>query len=194
MRSHTATHVDAPLHFIPEGKTIDEFPLSKFMGEGVVLDLTPITPGEAITVDDLEPYEEEIRSVDVVMLHTNWDEYYGRTTEFLFEFPYLTGDAATFLAERDLEAVGTEAPSVGGWTDTVPNHGPTTDVPPEASHLPLLEREVLPIEELRNLDQVLNGARTKRAYFMYPPLRLRGAGGASVRAFALLSDTDDSGT
>jgi kynurenine formamidase len=57
----------------------------------------------------------------------------------------------------------------------------------------LLERDVLPIEELRNLDQVLHGARTKRAYFMYPPLRFRDAGGASVRAFALLSDAGGDG-
>lgn len=186
MRSHTATHVDAPLHFIPEGKSIDEFPVSKFMGEGVVVDLTPVSPGEAITVNDLEPYDDEIRESEIVLLHTNWDEYYGRTPEYLFEFPYLTGDAASYLAERDLEAVGTEAASVGGWTETVPNHGPTADVPPEASHRPLLERDVLPIEELRNLDKVLDGDSSQRAYIMFPPLRLRGAGGASVRAFALL--------
>jgi kynurenine formamidase len=186
MRSHTATHVDAPLHFIPEGKTVTDYPLSKFMAEGVVLDLTPKSPGEAITVDDLAPYDEEIRSADAVMLHTDWDEYYGHTPEYLFEFPYLTGDAASYLADRDLDAVGTEALSVAGWTDTVPNHGPTTEVPPAASHRPLLERDTLPIEELRNLDRVLDGADTRRAYFMYPPLRLRGAGGASVRAFALL--------
>ena len=186
MRSHTATHVDAPLHFIPEGKTVTDYPLSKFMAEGVVLDLTPKSPGEAITADDLAPYDEEIRSADAVMLHTDWDEYYGRTTEYLFEFPYLTGDAASYLADRDLDAVGTEALSVAGWTDTVPNHGPTTKVPPAASHRPLLEQDTLPIEELRNLDRVLDGADTQRAYFMYPPLRLRDAGGASVRAFALL--------
>ena len=186
MRSHTATHVDAPLHFIPEGKTVTDYPLSKFMSEGVVLDLTPKSTGEAITVDDLAPYDEEIRSGDAVMLHTDWDEYYGRTPEYLFEFPYLTGDAASYLADRNLDAVGTEALSVAGWTDTVPNHGPTTEVPPAASHRPLLEQDTLPIEELRNLDRVLDGADTRQAYFMYPPLRLRGAGGASVRAFALL--------
>jgi kynurenine formamidase len=186
MRSHTATHVDAPLHFVPEGKTVTDYPLSKFMSEGVVLDLTPKSPGEAITVDDIAPYDEEIRSADAVMLHTDWDEYYGRTTEYLFEFPYLTGDAASYLADRNLDAVGTEALSVAGWTDTVPNHGPTTEVPPAASHRPLLEQDTLPIEELRNLDRVLDGADTRQAYFMYPPLRLRGAGGASVRAFALL--------
>jgi kynurenine formamidase len=163
MRSHTATHVDAPLHFIPEGRTVTDYPLSKFMTEGIVLDLTPKSPGDAITVDDLKPYDAEIRSVDPVMLHTGCDEHYGRTTQYLFEFPYLTGDAASYLADHDLDAVGTEAPSVGGWTDTVPNHGPTTDVPPAASHRPLLEQDVLPIEELRNLDLVLDGTDAQEA-------------------------------
>src|SRR5215470_18846099 len=32
MGTHTGTHVDAPRHFIPNGKTIDELPLDIFMG------------------------------------------------------------------------------------------------------------------------------------------------------------------
>jgi len=186
MRSHTATHVDAPLHFIPEGKTVTDYPLSKFMAEGVVLDLTPKSPGEAITVDDLEPYDEEIRSGDAVMLHTGWDEYYGRTPEYLFEFPYLTGEAAEYLASFDPKAVGTEGASVGGWYDEVPAHGPATDVHPADSHLPLLENDIIPIEEVRNLDQVLDGADCRRADFFFPPLNVQGTGGCSVRAFALV--------
>lgn len=36
--SHTGTHVDAPRHFFPNGATLDQFPLERFMGPGVVLD------------------------------------------------------------------------------------------------------------------------------------------------------------
>jgi len=54
------------------------------------------------------------------------------------------------------------------------------------SRVPLLERDVLPVEELRNLDRVLGGASTARAQFFYPPLRFRGTGGAPARCLAVL--------
>src|SRR6056297_148080 len=61
MRSHTATHIDAPAHFIPEGKTLDDFSIESFMGEGVVIDLTPKEPEEPITRADIEAYESDIQ-------------------------------------------------------------------------------------------------------------------------------------
>ena len=39
MSMHLGTHVDAPLHSIQEGRTIDQYALEQFMGEGVVIDL-----------------------------------------------------------------------------------------------------------------------------------------------------------
>lgn len=185
MSTHTGTHIDAPLHFVPEGKTLDEFPVEKFMGEGVVLDLTPKEPEAAITREELAAFEEEIEPNDVVMLYTGWDQYHGRTPEYLFEFPFLTGDAARYLASLDPKAVGTDGASVGPWVDEAPAHGPaTTETTPDESHLPLLENDIIPIEELRNLDRVLDGATTRRAYFLYPPLNYQESSGSSVRAFA----------
>jgi kynurenine formamidase len=186
MRTHTGTHVDSPLHFIAEGRTLDDFPLSKFMGEGVAVDLTPKEPAEAITVADIERFEDRIEPDDVLMLHTGWDGYYGLTREYLFEFPYLTAEAAQYCADLDLKAVGTEGASVGGWVGDVPAHGPSTDVGADESHLPLLENDIIPIEEVRNLDRVLDGAESRRAYFFFPPLNFQGTSGSSVRAFAFL--------
>lgn len=186
MHTHTGTHLDSPRHFIPEGKTLDDFPVSKFMGPGVALDLTPKEPEEPITVDDLEQYDDEINEGEVVMLHTAWDQYYGNSPEYAFEFPYLTAEAAEWFADRGPKAVGTEGASVGGWTGEVPGHGPATDVGADESHLPLLENDIIPVEEVRNLDKVLDGADSRRAYFCYPPLNLQGTSGSSVRAFAFL--------
>lgn len=186
MMTHTSTHVDAPLHFIPEGKSLDEFSIEKFMGPGIVIDLTPKEPKEPITPSDLEPYEDVIEPNDILLLHTGWDQYYGRTPEYLFEFPYLTAETAEYIADFDPKAVGTEGASVAGWTGDVPNHGPSTDVPPEASHLPLLENDILAIEELTNLDTVLDGDDYQRASIFYPPLNFQNTSGSSVRAFALL--------
>jgi len=186
MRTHTATHVDAPRHFIPEGKSLADFPPEKFQGEGVVLDLAPMEPAEQITVGHLEPFADDVERGDVVILHTGWDRHYGHTPEWLFEFPHLTGPAAAHLAEAGATAVGVDTPSVGGWADEAPGHGPSTDVDPADSHLPLLENDVVTIEELRNLDAVLDGAETRRAYFSFLPLNIQGTSGSPVRAVAYL--------
>jgi kynurenine formamidase len=186
MSTHTATHIDSPRHFVPEGKTLDDFALEKFMGEGVVLDLAPMDRSETITAETLEAFEDDVEAGDVVMLHTGWDQYHGRTPEWLFEFPHLSGGASEYLAGRGAKAVGIDTPSVGGWVGEAPAHGPATDVDPADSHLPLLENDVIPIEELSNLDAVLDGARSRRAYFLYPPLNYQDTSGSSVRAFALL--------
>lgn len=186
MRTHTATHIDSPRHFIPEGRTLDEFPVSKFMGEGVVLDLTDVGNSAAISVDDIAQYEDDIEAGDVVMLHTGWDQYYGTTDEWMFEFPHLSGEASEYLANLEAKAVGIDTPSVGGWYDEVPGHDASTDIHPADSHLPLLEDDIIPIEELRNLDSVRGDAETRRAYFFYPPLNFQDTSGSSVRAFAFL--------
>jgi arylformamidase len=38
--SHTGTHVDAPKHFIPKGKSIDKVCLDRYIGEAVILDMS----------------------------------------------------------------------------------------------------------------------------------------------------------
>jgi len=186
LRTHTGTHIDAPMHFIPGGKALDDFPVSKFMGTGVVLDLTPVENAEPIAPERIEPFEDEIEPDDVVMLHTGWDEHYGLTPEYLFEYPHLSEELAQYFADLEVKAVGVDSLSVGGWYGEVPNHGPSTEVHPEDSHLPLLENDIIPIEELRNLGDVLDGADSRRAEFFYPPLNLQWAGGSPVRAFASL--------
>ena len=188
MNSHTATHVDAPLHFIPEGKTLEEFSIESFMGTGIVLDLTPMDPSEPIRPEHIEPHVDRIESDDVVILYTGWDDEYGWNGEYLMRYPFLSGEAAQYLADLGPKAVGIDTPSVAGWVDEVPEQGPVTDIGADESHVPLLENDILPIEELRNLDQVLDGEPTRRAYFFYPPLNLQGVGGASARAFAFVSE------
>ena len=35
--SHSGTHIDAPSHFLPDGKTIDQYPLERFIINGMIL-------------------------------------------------------------------------------------------------------------------------------------------------------------
>ena len=52
--THTGTHVDAPLHFIENGKSIDQIPLEKLIGEITILDFSHLDENSAITKGMLE--------------------------------------------------------------------------------------------------------------------------------------------
>jgi len=49
MGIHTGTHIDAPLHFLPEGKPIDSLSLNVLVGEAQVVAIPPDV--NLITVD-----------------------------------------------------------------------------------------------------------------------------------------------
>ncbi|WP_461863651.1 cyclase family protein [Thermococcus sp.] len=94
MGEHTGTHVDAPAHFIPGGKTIDEMPLERFAGEGLLVD---VRKGEG-----------EVRLDEIP------DEgYFGRIILFLTGGRELSPEVALFLVAEGAKAVGTDAMSIG---------------------------------------------------------------------------------
>lgn len=187
MTLHTGTHIDTPLHFLSQGRSVDQFPIDVFAGSGIVLDLSQKQPGASITVEDLRPFQDQIHPGDVVMLYTGWDTRFGYTPEYLFEYPYLVEATAAYLVERGIKALGVDTLSVGGWDEHVPGHGPTAPAGSNrATHRCLLAAEIILIEALCNLGQVLDGAATRRAYFIYAPLVIQGAEGGPCRALALL--------
>jgi len=61
MGLHSGTHIDLPLHFVPNGESVERFGVSKFIGYGTVLDLSYKRLGEPITGGDLKKFEGKIK-------------------------------------------------------------------------------------------------------------------------------------
>lgn len=187
MTTHTGTHVDAPLHFVVGGKTVDQLPIETFSGEGTVLDLSYKKAKEEITVEDLKPFGKEIKSKEILFLSTGWDKKIGYNHEWLFEWPYLVEETAKYLVEKGVKALGVDTLSVGGWDRDLPGHGPVAKKgSPDETHRILLKAGIILVEALKDLDKVLDGAKSKRAYFIYAPIAILGAEGGPCRALALL--------
>ena len=186
MTTHTGTHLDAPAHFVPDGKTVDRVPIERFAGEGVALDISYKKAGEEITLEDLKQFDSEIKEGEVVMIYTGWDKKRGLNKEYLFMWPHLGIEAAKYLVSKKIKAVGIDGLSIGGWMDKVPAQGPVAKSSPVEVHQILLGAEIIIIEELANLDKVLDGKKTARAFFVYAPLKLVGAEGSPCRAIALV--------
>jgi arylformamidase len=188
MHMHTGAHVDVPLHSIQQGKTVDQFPIDKFMGEGVVLDFRKKKPAEEITRDDLKDFDNSILGNDVVMLCTDWSKKVGYNSDFLYKWPFPNIEACKYLVEKGVKAVGTEGLSIAGWTGNVRAQGPVTNLSSADIHNTLLERDILIIEGLANLSEILKDNKSARAFFIFAPVKFAGVEAAPCRASALIFD------
>jgi kynurenine formamidase len=89
--SQSGTHVDAPYHFEEDGLRIDEVPVDRFVGPGVVVDATGLAPRAEITWEHVAPVADQIEPGVIVLLRTGWSEHYG--DQRYFEHPFLSADA-----------------------------------------------------------------------------------------------------
>ena len=104
MGTQTGSHVDAPYHFSNEGATIDQMELDFFLGDAIVVRVTDKKAEEAITMEDIEPYKEQITPGKIVLFNTNW--YKKRGTEEFFHHPYVNGEVAHYLVEQGVRFIG----------------------------------------------------------------------------------------
>jgi len=113
MAAHTGTHIDAPSHFMRDGKTIDQLDLHMFFGPSVVVDCTAV--GQAITAEFLQ--KESIKENDIVLLKTV-NSAFGDNDSFN---PYFTGldvSGALYLIEKKIKAVGIDYFSIERTQDS----------------------------------------------------------------------------
>lgn len=132
MGNHVGTHMDAPQHMIPGGKTLDQFPIDKFVGKGRLIDLTD---GNFEKVKHLEIFEGEI-----VLFRTDASKRYYEKSYFE-DFPLMSEEIAEFIVSKKPKMIGLDAGSVDN----------TVEAP---IHKILLGGEVLIIENLTNLSQL----------------------------------------
>lgn len=157
MDMHCGTHIDAPLHMIKGGDTIEKYDLSKFIGDCKVFDLTDVD--EAIRKKDIENLD--IQKDDIVIFKTknSFDQGYNP------KFVYIEEDAALYLSEKGIKTVGIDAMSI------------ERDKKEHPSHKIILGANIGVIEDLY-LKNVGQGQ-----YFLSAlPLNIRGSEASPIRA------------
>ncbi len=180
--SHTGTHIDAPYHFLKEGKKIDELPVQRFVGDGVLVDVSAKSDRELIEPGDVEPYENEIAEGDFVILKTGRDKYFG--TSKYYRHPYLSAEGARFLLKMGVSLVGIDALNVDPTYHDGPDSGPAAkDLPDEKEygypvHDILLGNDILIVENLCSLDMI----KPVKGVYSFLPLKLKDSDGSPIRA------------
>ena len=104
MGSHAGTHIDAPYHFFENGKKVDEIDLSTLVDFASIIDVTGKSDREAITWNDLLPFESRIKECRILIIQTGWSQYWG--TSKYYDHPYLTREAAHNIISSGVRVLG----------------------------------------------------------------------------------------
>lgn len=173
MGSQTGTHVDAPYHFDDATEKLDELPLERFLGRGVVLDATGLEPRAEITWDRICDSARTIKSGDIALIHTGWSKYFGE--EEYFNHPYLSADACQKLISKGVLAFGIDTINID---ETPDDTHPGVGFP--CHHL-IAKKAGIISENLTNLSAIT----FPNPVVSLLPIKLESADGAPVRAVAV---------
>lgn len=169
--SHAGTHLDAPAHVIPGGRTVDQIPLELLVGPAAILRVAEPRSKQCVdeaALQDRLPAELPT----IVAVQTGWDRHYGKAG--MLDHPYVAPELAELLWARGARVLCVDTLSPD------PSAGSTAG---EGAGLPVHEywlgRAGVVVENLRGLERVPD-----RAELSLLPLAISGGDGAPVRAIA----------
>ena len=159
--AHTGTHMDAPLHFIQAGKTVDDVPLEIGLGHARVIEIEQ----EVITSEELEKHDIEAGERILFKTQNSARDLWAKE-EFTEAYVYISTEAGEYLAGKEVKLVGVDYISVGGYQKNAPE-----------VHCALLGGGVWIVEGL-----VLTDISPGHYDLLCLPLKLKGLEAAPVRA------------
>ena len=164
MCAHNGTHVDAPYHFIDEGKPIDQVDMNKFVG------LCYVAAHDGyLTAEDAERIMDKAKLADQARITDTGDMSDNAFMRILVKGnAVVTEEAAKVFAKEGIFLFGNESQTVG------------PEDAPMAVHLVMLGAEIVLLEGIR-LSEVPEGIYLLNA----APIKLGGSDGAPCRAILM---------
>lgn len=182
MHEHNGTHVDAPAHFLSDAPpdahvTIERVPLNQLIGRGVRIDCHDMNTGDYFSTGRIREWEGRhgsLQAGDIVLFDFGWAKRWAprpNDQPYVEDWPGVGMDVAEYLLSKQAAAIGVDTLSPD---------------PPEALgtrpiHPVVLEKQMLIIENLCNLDQLPDFF-----VFLALPLKIREGSGSPLRAVALV--------
>jgi kynurenine formamidase len=182
---HFGTHLDAPLHFDPKGKGLDEISVQNLVLEAVVVDVRAAVSADSdyrLSVQDLEKWEEAHGPFPhgcAVLTLTGWgsrwpsqERYMNQDAQGVMHFPGFSLEAAHYLLDRaHPKAIGIDTTSIDyGASQKYEVHELT------------MHAGLYHLESLANLEQL----PARGAVLIALPMKLRGGSGGPTRVVALV--------
>lgn len=168
LSTHTGTHMDAPSHFVRNGKSIDQIQVDRFIGKAILFKIAKDS-NEVINLGDIIDDQQHIEKNDTIIFSTGWEKMIKK--ENYLSNPGLSEEVARLLVNKGVNMIGIDGPSI----DVSTNLGFTV-------HKILLSIDILIIENLCNLETFEHCSRFE---FIASPLKIRESSGSTMRAIAI---------
>lgn len=185
---HGGTHLDAPIHFHENGKTVEALDLNNLMMPVNVIDVTAKATANRnylMQVTDIEEFEEKhgkIQKGTAVLLRTGWSKHWPDAKAYMgddtpgdtskLSFPSFGVYAVKVLVSRGVKLLGIDTASTDGGQST------TFDV-----HVVIASANIPAIENMNNLEALPESG----AYLMALPMKIGGGSGAPVRVVGMVT-------
>ena len=171
MPNHIGTHVDAPNHFVDQGKTVDQYtPQQWIFNKSLLIDV-PITNTTVIDVDAIEAAlgDSAVEDADLVLVRTGM-EAYRNDARYWSQYPGFSPDLSKWFQQRfpSFSVIGTDTISISSTVHR--------DVGREA-HQAFLSDGIRIIEDMA-LSYIIDAASLMKVIVM--PMRCDGGDGAPV--------------
>jgi kynurenine formamidase len=174
---HSGTHMDAPVHFAPNGLFVDQLRIENLVVPAVVINITEKVrrdPDAVVTPDDIRAWERRYGRIPdnaAVLMASGWGARAGSVEAFrntdssgVMHFPGFGKEAIDFLlTERRISGIGVDTLSL--------DHGPSTTF---AVHYTILPTNRWGLENLANLESIPPSGAT---LFVGAPKIASGSGG-----------------
>jgi arylformamidase len=160
MGLHTASHLDAPLHYVRKGRSIDQILPEKCIGWCRIIDCTK-TKTE---ISGKEIARAKPKAGEIILLKTRNSAVNPK--KFDPKFVHISEQAAKVLISAKVKAVGIDGPSIRKFR-----------LKPDIVHPMLLKAGILVYEGLQ-----FKGINAGRYFFVGLPLKLKEAEASPVRA------------
>jgi arylformamidase len=168
MVANTGTYVDSPFHRFADGIDLAELPLESLADlEGIVVQVQD--SGRAISAEVFQGLELRGKAV---LIHTGWARHW-RTDQYFEGHPFLSREAAQYLADSGAAFVGIDTYNIDDTTDGT-----------RPAHTILLGNRIPICEHMCGLENLPDrGFR-----FHAAPVKVRAFGTFPVRAYAVLDE------
>ena len=167
MVANTGTYLDSPFHRYADGADLSELTLLSLADVPGIVVRRPWENSLALEPKHLEPFDVAGKAV---LVHTGWDRHW-RTDAYFGEHPYVTAEAADWLAEHGAVVVGIDSVNIDNM-----------HVRARPVHTRLLGAGIPICEHMTGL----GGLPDEGFRFAAVPPKVKGMGTFPVRAYAVL--------
>src|ERR1035441_5487267 len=166
MVANTGTYLDSPFHRYADGKDLSQLELKRLANLHAIK--VPAQHKQAIDISCF-PRGEDLAG-KAVLVETGWSRHWN-TAQYFEGHPFLTEDAARFLADCGAALVGIDSHNIDDVQDLR-----------RPVHSILLKKNIPIVEHLTNLAAV----PPRNFRFFAVPIKVKGFGTFPVRAFAIV--------